>query len=291
MDDIYFKLVNYSEKAVALLIERDGVLTDELYAIGGKYNYRLSCGPGWIFPRKKSLDALIRMFEDYEIRYKFYELDELPTVNEPGKGNNPEPSADWIMTDDERREWAKNVMGDEEYYYKRYNVVVKLSGGEIVPISKPELKTEFWHHDEGPNYEEHCRITKTEQSMRNHFIGENTDGFRELIEDFTNPGSGKQYYNQLWLGNWYGKERNQWNFKWLNISPESTNCREALGWHDPQLQSMYDKGYFKPLSDDDRKRLLSGYRIALDAMERRCNSWLKRYGTGKLSFRTYWADR
>lgn len=114
---------------------------------------------------------------------------------------------------------------------------------------------------------------------------------RELIEDFKNPGAGKDDYKYLWLGNWNRDGRNQWQLKWHNISPESTNCREALGWNDCKLQPMYDKGLFKPLSNDDRARLLTGYKLALEAMEKRCNTYLKRYGVDKLSFRTYWADR
>lgn len=288
--DNNFKLVNYSEKSVALLIERDGAITEELTDIGGRYNYRLSCGPGWIFSRKKSFDALIGLLNCYEIGYKLYELDELPTVNEPGNKENNNISPDWILTDQERKEWAQNVMGDMDYY-KSYNVAVKLSGGEIVPISKPDLKTEFWHHDEGTGYDEHCRITESEQSKRDYFISENTSKFRDIITGLMEPDKLTSSYKYLWLGNWHKDGRNQWTLKWLNISPDSINCRQAIGWHETQLQSMYDKGMFKPLNDDDKARVLMAYKIALEAIEKRCNAYLKRYGTDKLSFRTYWADR
>ena len=289
MRDANFKIVNYSEKSVALLIERDGVLTEDLYEIGGKFNFRLSCGPAWIFSRKKSFEALRALLEADGIEYDIIDLDDLPAKRGRRTEGEKNDLPGYILTDNERRAWAQS-MGDEDYY-KWYNVAIRLSDGEIAAIQKPDLKTEFWHHDEGAGYEEHERITETAQSMREYFIGENTDNFRELIADFINPGAGRDHYKYLWLGNWHKDGRNQWSLKWLDIPPESTNCREALGWHDSELQSMYDEGRFKPLSDDDRRRLLAGYKIALEAMEKRCNAYLKRYGVERLSFRTYWADR
>ena len=283
------KLIDYSEKAVAIKAEYDCALQDEFKLIGGRFNSRLSFGAGWIFSRKKHEDNLRGLFDCYGLSVASVTLSDMGVnsdktdTDSDGKTETPE----YILTDKERKEWAQNTGYDSKYY----NVAIRLSGGEIVAISKPELKTEFWHHDEGAGYDENCRITKTAKTKRDYFIGENTNDFRELIADFISPGTGDNYYNHLWLGNWNKDGRNRWQLKWLNISPESTNCREAIGWHDSQLQSMYDKGQFKPLSDDDRARLLTGYKIALEAIEKRCNAWLKRYGEDKLSFRTYWADR
>ena len=285
------KLIDYSEKAVAIKADYDCALQDEFKMIGGRFNPRLSFGAGWIFSRKKHEGNLRGLFDNYGLSVASVTLSDMgvnsdkTSTDSDGKTETP----DYILTDKERKEWAQSI----GYDYKNYNVAIRLSGGEIVAISKPDLKTEFWHHDEGSGYDEHCRITETAQTKRDYFIGENTDSFRELIEDFINPGSGREDYGYkyLWLGKWNRDGRNQWNLKWLDISPESTNCREALGWHDSELQSMYDEGRFKPLSDDDRARLLAGYRIALEAIEKRCNAYLKRYGVEKLSFRTYWADR
>lgn len=46
------QIVDYSEKAIAVIGETKQI-KDELKALGGKFNFRLSCGAGWIFPKTK----------------------------------------------------------------------------------------------------------------------------------------------------------------------------------------------------------------------------------------------
>ena len=45
-------VVDYSEKAIAIIGDTKPV-KDILKALGGKFNFRLSCGAGWIFPKSK----------------------------------------------------------------------------------------------------------------------------------------------------------------------------------------------------------------------------------------------
>ena len=47
-----YQIIDYSEKAIALTGETK-LIKDKLKAMGGKFNPRLSCGPGWIFSKKK----------------------------------------------------------------------------------------------------------------------------------------------------------------------------------------------------------------------------------------------
>lgn len=49
------KLVNYSEKAVAVIGDTKPV-KDTLKNLGGKFNPHLKCGAGWIFSKKKVND-------------------------------------------------------------------------------------------------------------------------------------------------------------------------------------------------------------------------------------------
>lgn len=53
------QIVDYSEKAVAVIGETKAI-KDQLKALGGAFNFRLSCGAGWIFSKKK-LPELIAM--------------------------------------------------------------------------------------------------------------------------------------------------------------------------------------------------------------------------------------
>lgn len=47
----------------------------------------------------------------------------------------------------------------------------------------------------------------------------------------------------------------------------------------------------KPVNDDIRKRIVDGILLGKERFEKRLNSYLKRWGTSKLRFDTYWADR
>ena len=50
-------VVDYSEKAIAIIGDTKPV-KDILKALGGKFNFRLSCGPGWIFPKSKQAQII-----------------------------------------------------------------------------------------------------------------------------------------------------------------------------------------------------------------------------------------
>ena len=47
------QIIDYSDKAIAVIGEDTRNIKDKLKELGGKFNFRLSCGPGWIFPKTK----------------------------------------------------------------------------------------------------------------------------------------------------------------------------------------------------------------------------------------------
>lgn len=50
-----YQIIDYSEKAIAVTGDTKAI-KDTLRQMGGKFNARLSCGPGWIFSRRKEQD-------------------------------------------------------------------------------------------------------------------------------------------------------------------------------------------------------------------------------------------
>ncbi|MFH6944607.1 LPD29 domain-containing protein [Flavobacterium sp. FlaQc-50] len=46
------QIIDYSEKAIAIIGDTKPI-KDKLKELGGKFNFRLSCGAGWIFPKTK----------------------------------------------------------------------------------------------------------------------------------------------------------------------------------------------------------------------------------------------
>lgn len=57
-----YKVIDYSEKAIALTGDT-AKIKEQLKALGGKFNARLSCGAGWIFSKKRAAEvyALVGM--------------------------------------------------------------------------------------------------------------------------------------------------------------------------------------------------------------------------------------
>ncbi len=52
VSDGEIKIVDYSERAIAVIGDTKPI-KDKLKALGGRFNFRLSCGAGWIFPKTK----------------------------------------------------------------------------------------------------------------------------------------------------------------------------------------------------------------------------------------------
>ena len=46
------KIINYSERSIAVTGEETKLYKEDFKSMGGKYNANLSCGPGWIFSIK-----------------------------------------------------------------------------------------------------------------------------------------------------------------------------------------------------------------------------------------------
>lgn len=57
------KIIDYSEKCIAVVGETKAH-KDKLKELGGRYNPALSCGPGWVFLKKKRepVDAFVKQF-------------------------------------------------------------------------------------------------------------------------------------------------------------------------------------------------------------------------------------
>ena len=55
--NIIMKLINYSEKSVAVIGDETKPLRKELMKLGGRYNPHLNCGAGWIFSLRKFNDV------------------------------------------------------------------------------------------------------------------------------------------------------------------------------------------------------------------------------------------
>lgn len=147
-----YSIIDYSDKAIAVTGDTRKIAA-ELRALGGRFNPRLTCGPGWIFPAKKRAELEALLAGNYE---------------ETGR---PETAANEGRKTLE--EWAKGQR-DPEDIMKWYDSAVKLSDG-VVLFDHPKIKTEFCFRDEGPDYEFYKELGSDENLLRDYFIRENMD--------------------------------------------------------------------------------------------------------------------
>ena len=268
-------MIDYSEKAIAIKMEYDCIFLDEFKMIGGRFNSRLWFGAGWIFSRKKHESSLRGMLDYYGLSAIDIKLPDTgaagDTATKPGA-----KIPDYFLTDEERKRWAR-----DDYGYKNYPIVVKLTGGELVPISKADLKTEFYFPDEG------CDDEIKRAHTAEYMIAENTERHRWMIETLKGVHT-DTWRKYAWLANYNKDKHNHWVVDRSNVCPEATNALDVL---DRQEYHMAQEGLYKPINDEDKQRLIAGYEYALEQQEKRCRTWLKRYGVEKISVHTYWADR
>ena len=147
-----YSIIDYSDKAIAVTGDTRKIAA-ELRSLGGRFNSRLSCGPGWIFSAKKRAELEALLAGNYE---------------ETGR---PETAANEGRKTLE--EWAKGQR-DPEDIMKWYDSAVKLADG-VVLFDHPKIKTEFCFRDEGPDYEFYKELGSDENLLRDYFIRENMD--------------------------------------------------------------------------------------------------------------------
>ena len=160
-----FRIIDYSEKAIAVVGDTKDI-KDQLKALCGRFNPKLSCGAGWIFSKKMR-----------------------PEVEKLLKGGKVEKSASKPNTkkDDGSAVWKKNLeefcakCGDPDYYKKHSVGAVKLNGGFYV-MDKESIETKLCFADEGPDYDFYRKLMRDEKKLERYFVSENLSGIDSQIE-------------------------------------------------------------------------------------------------------------
>ena len=160
-----FRIIDYSEKAIAVVGDTKDI-KDQLKALCGRFNPKLSCGAGWIFSKKMR-----------------------PEVEKLLKGGKVEKSASKPNTkkDDGSAVWKKNLeefcakCGDPDYYKKHSVGAVKLNDGYYV-MSKESIETKLCFADEGPDYDFYRELMRDEKKLERYFVSKNLSGIDRQIE-------------------------------------------------------------------------------------------------------------
>ena len=146
-----YQIIDYSDRAIAVVGDTKDI-KDQLKKLGGRFNFKLSCGAGWIFPKSK-LDELQKLLNCGEV-----------AATSDGSANIYKVALDaFLATCNDR---------DREYY-KKYNVgAVEVLGGYYL-LPKYHIENQFCWADEGEDYEAYKHITSSADRLAKYFVERN----------------------------------------------------------------------------------------------------------------------
>lgn len=261
-----FRVVDYSEKAIAVTGDtRD--IKDKLKELGGRFNPKLSCGAGWVFSKKQRA-----------------EVEKLLQSGKVEKSSaKPKAKKDNSAIEEAKAEYLK-VWGNDskmvKYCQDEISNAVKLSDGRIVVVEKQKLETSFCFGystcGQGAEYGEANNAAHYAKTSEEFFREQNIKDLQSKI----NLLKGKK--EKSWWGDPYLAQESYYSCGKINIH----KVRE-LRYVDfiEQTQGLYSE-----ISEADRKVIVSMYEEEVIKMNKRIDTYLKRYGLSKLNVWTYWRD-
>lgn len=280
------EIINYSEKAIAVVGDDTKQVKDQLKAMGGRFNPRLSCGAGWIFPatRRAQVEAFVNGGAVVEAA---------PAAKEQRAEDGAQYKAMYIA--EMEKVWGgdarmmKHVAGE-------LSGAVLLSGGRLLGFEKPRIKTDFcfgygWG---GRSYDEANEMARHACESEDYFLAQNLADLDKEIEDLENIDGRhallhrKCYWSQKSPLNLWDYTVGNEPLEWFKESP--TQDMDGL----TRYVNQYHAGQFyydlEELGDDDRAAILNGLKVERAKFEKRLRAYLKRYGMTKVKTWSYWQD-
>lgn len=227
---------------------------------------------GFVMAADCSIWAAIE--EENETDSYFLQISE-PTPSTPSAtSQNPR--------DEYRDELAKVWSNDArmiKFCLSEASQVVRLSGGELVPIEKRKIKTDFCF-GYSTDYTGHEASDAQRAAMHaredvEHFREKNLQELRAIVEAFDgkHPREWVEYTPYIWQK--YSGAGNIWGFGWV---PYYDYDRRPTGVE------------YREVTPADLETLRAAYVEELHKMEKRLNTYLKRYGLSNIHTWTYWRD-
>lgn len=178
-----------------------------------------------------------------------------------------------------------------DYFRKDVGQLVMLTNGGYFVVEKSRIETSFcfgYHTD----YTGHERIDaeKARQAFLNssaNFKRENLEELERIIKRLSvAPSWDSDYLPVLKRLEYYSQESplNVWKISWVHYPKFYDEYKDDDGCiSNDTIKSVC-------ISDEDREIILSAYKAERDSLNKRLDTYLKRYGTSKLKTWTYWRD-
>lgn len=198
--------------------------------------------------------------------------DVLSLINGALKTVKPRPVMTKADEADLKAEYM-NRLSEKNDRMRRYNekeigALVRLTDGRIVCVKKPRIKTEFCFGESGYDADDAARMADIARTRESFFLRENLEELECIISVLARTKKEDNGYDDrvVWVT----------NAPWLG---------EGIATH--YIDKNRDA---EEVSEEDRERLLEGYRKVHADFSKRLNTYLKKYGLSKVISWTYWRD-
>lgn len=171
----------------------------------------------------------------------------------------------------------KNYWKDEKmvkHCIKEAGYIVELEDQNLLSVEKPSIKKDFCfgYSDSMYDTEDYDRANKAADyasKSESYFIEANLKEIKRTLESLNSDKT-------IWVfSHYHGQEKNSKLFTW---SFENH-------YHD---MSKYQNA--RILTDNERQRLIEGYKEVEKDFIKRLNTYLKKYGMTKVNTWSYWRD-
>lgn len=175
-----------------------------------------------------------------------------------------------------REEYMVRMMAGEDDHWRKYyegeiGAIVKLTDGRLVNIEKPRIRTDFCFGESGYDFDDAVRMSEVARTRESYFLDSNLEDLRRTVA-FLSRDPGAESFSQLYA-----------------VVTDDYKAGIA-DFHMTGLFDHWGKKCHEEVSEEDRERLLEGYRKVYAAFEKRLKAYLKRYGLSKIRSWTYWRD-
>ena len=322
------QIVDYSEKAIAVVGDTRDYAGD-LKKAGGRFNFRLSCGAGWIFPKSflPAVNEIISKANGTPVENPL--ADARVYVGTYHKYNNGSLDGKWLNLADYANK-AEFLKACKQLHKDEADPEFMFQDWENIPswmISESSISDEVW--EQKPEPEQAGRQTKAE--------------IRAILEKVLPKGRDIDYYTKITAmiveieGRFFHfskpiietrfchpdepeAEANAW---WEKCRTYEFFRSENMGAVERDSEILKDKTHFgtleglfiykennglwqfgreadryyltkeseaTPMDEQTRLALLKATETIAKDFEKRLATWWKRYGADKLHCWTYWAD-
>lgn len=318
------QIINYSERAIAVVGDTKPI-KDQLKSLGGRFNGKLTCGPGWIFSisRRPQVEQLLS--REPTTKAEKPEMDGWKIyVGTYAKYNSGSIAGAWLTLSDYAnkdeflaacRKLHKDEADPEFMFQDAENIPSWLWGESFVDAAiwsykEPKEKDVQSAAEKRAILEKYIKPIYLEEEIKDTSVCLEVNGRYYAIEKptiqtrFCHPDEPeeevKAWYKVCHTYEYFERENlADFDRKIELIQREDAYICEGEGYR--TLAGVKESWIARPycgrkddkaadLDDETRRAVLAAYKTARKMFQKRLQTWWKRYGADKLYCWTYWRD-